>query len=114
MAQEQVNGSTQEVNGNTQIEATDLSAKARKKWEAGEAAEHVIPPVKDLTIENITANVIAVNSNIKDNPRLQYIITKLIQVSHDYIRDVDLKFDEWTTAWQFLTKVRPGLRQPFL
>ncbi|EXJ71104.1 uncharacterized protein A1O5_06097 [Cladophialophora psammophila CBS 110553] len=83
----------------------NLSEKTRRKWEAEPVTEHVPSPVRDLTIENITPNVIAVNSDIKDNPRLQFIITKLIQVSHDFIRDVDLKFDEWTTAWQFLTKV---------
>ncbi|OQU95651.1 hypothetical protein CLAIMM_01833 [Cladophialophora immunda] len=83
----------------------DMSLKARKKWEAVPVTEHVPTPVQDLTIENITPNVIAVNSKVKANPRLQYIITKLIQVSHDFVREVELSFDEWTTAWEFLTKV---------
>ncbi|KAK5129292.1 hypothetical protein LTR08_003622 [Meristemomyces frigidus] len=87
------------------FQAVDLSEKARKKWEAKPATEHVPAPVQDLTIENITPNVITVNSNVKDNPRLQYLITKLIQVSHDFVRDAEIKFDEWTAAWQYLTWV---------
>ncbi|KIW58999.1 hypothetical protein PV05_03483 [Exophiala xenobiotica] len=27
------------------------------------------------------------------------------QVAHDYVRDVELSFDEWTAVWEFLTKV---------
>lgn len=84
----------------------DVSAKTRSKWEAVPVTEHVPGPVQDLTMENITPNVIAVNSNVTGNPRLQYLITKLIQVAHDYVRDVELSFDEWTQAWEFLTKVR--------
>ncbi len=29
------------------------------------------------------------------------------QVAHDYVRDVELSFDEWTAVWEFLTKVKP-------
>ncbi|KAL1882374.1 hypothetical protein Plec18167_002790 [Paecilomyces lecythidis] len=68
----------------------DLSEKSRKKWAAEPSKEYLPPSLQDLTIDNITPNVIAVNSNINDNPRLQYIITKLIQTSHDFVRDVDL------------------------
>ncbi|EYE96020.1 aromatic compound dioxygenase [Aspergillus ruber CBS 135680] len=57
-----------------------------------------------LTIENITENVMKINS-MCDNPRLRYLIMKLVKVSHDYIRDVGLHFDEWEQAWQFLTRV---------
>lgn len=96
------------------FQPVDLSEKTRKKW-AAPAEEYVPPPVQDLTIDNITPNVIAVNSNVHDNPRLQYIITKLIQASHDFVRDVDLKFEEWTAAWEFLTRVsRPKtFKYPF-
>ncbi|KFX93699.1 hypothetical protein O988_06667 [Pseudogymnoascus sp. VKM F-3808] len=84
--------------------ALDVNENTRRKW-AEAPKEHVAPAMLDLTIENITQNVIAVNSNVHDNPRLQHIITKLIQVSHDFVRDVGLQFDEWEAAWQYLTRV---------
>ena len=88
--------------------ALDLKDKTRKKWATQPASEHILSQVSDMTVENITPHVIAVNSTVKDNPRLQYIITKIIQRSHDFIREVDLKFDEWRAAWEYLTRVSTG------
>ncbi len=90
---------------NNGFTALDVNENTRKKW-AEAPKEHVPPPVLDLTIENITENVNAVNSNVKDNPRLQYIMIKLVKAAHDFVRDVGLQFDEWETACEFLTKVR--------
>ncbi|KAK4944555.1 hypothetical protein LTR10_015989 [Elasticomyces elasticus] len=87
------------------FQVVDLGAEARKKWEAEPVTDDAPPVVQDMTINNLTTNVIAVCSHIHDNPRLQYLITKLIQVSHDFVRDVELNFDEWTAAWEFLTRV---------
>lgn len=84
--------------------AVDVNENTKKKWAAA-PKDYVVPKMLDLTIENITGNVISVNSCVKDNPRLQYIITKLIQVSHNFVRDVQLQFDEWEQAWQYLTRV---------
>ncbi|PYH93808.1 aromatic compound dioxygenase [Aspergillus ellipticus CBS 707.79] len=84
-----------------------LSEHTRAKWAAASTPEEIaanLPPMLDLTIENITENVMKINS-MCDNPRLRYLILKLIQTAHDYIRDVGLQFDEWEQAWQFLTKV---------
>lgn len=91
------------ANGNDAA-TLDVSEKTRLKW-AAETKEHVVPPVLDLTVENITQNVVLVNSNVTGNPRLQYIITELIKASHDFVRKVELKFDEWEDACEFLTKV---------
>ena len=29
----------------------------------------------------------------------------MVKVSHDYVRDVNLQFDEWEQVWQYLTRV---------
>jgi hypothetical protein len=83
-----------------------VSEATRKKWSEQPLKQNVgAAPVLDLTVDNITENVIAVNSNLSDNPRLQYLITKFIRASHDFIRDVGLNFDEWEQVWKFLTSV---------
>ncbi|KAJ5692636.1 hypothetical protein N7462_002059, partial [Penicillium macrosclerotiorum] len=85
---------------------SELSDRTQAKWAAGSPeniAAH-LPPMLDLTIENITENVMQINS-MCDNPRLRYLITKLVKASHDYVRDVGLHFDEWQEACEFLTRV---------
>ncbi|OGM43618.1 catechol dioxygenase [Aspergillus bombycis] len=81
--------------------------RTRAKWATAFTPEEIaanLPPMLDLTIENITENVMKINS-ICDNPRLRYLVLKLVQAAHDYVREVGLQFDEWEQAWQFLTKV---------
>jgi len=58
----------------------------------------------DLTIENLTPHVIKLGSNINDE-RLKFVFAKLIQYSHDFIRDTKLTTTEWESAWQYLTEV---------
>jgi hypothetical protein len=53
--------------------------------------------LEDLTVDNLTAHAIS--------PLVKYLITKLIQYLHDFVRDVQLQTDEFEAAWQFLTKV---------
>lgn len=97
MSQNGVNGAAKPLN---------LSEKTRAKWASNpEEISRTLPPMLDLTIENITENVMKINS-VCNNPRLRFLIMKLIKASHDYIRDVGLQFDEWEQAWQFLTRVR--------
>lgn len=83
-----------------------VSDRTKAKWAAGSPEDIAarLPPMLDLTIENITENVMQINS-MCDNPRLRYLITKLVKASHDYVRDVNSQFDEWEQAWQFLTRV---------
>jgi protocatechuate 3,4-dioxygenase beta subunit len=48
---------------------------------------------------------------------LRQVVTSLVHHLHDFIRDVDLKFDEWSTAIDFLTKTGhmcTGTRQEFI
>jgi hypothetical protein len=63
-----------------------------------------VPPLKDLTIDNITENVNLINSGCPD-PRMKYLLERLVQHLHDYARETRLSHHEWMTAIQFLTSV---------
>jgi hypothetical protein len=67
-------------------------------------SEVEVPPLKDLTIDNITDNVKLINSQCPD-PRLKYLLERLVQHLHDYARETRLSHTEWLTAIQFLTSV---------
>lgn len=60
------------------------------------------PELKDLTVDNITENVKRINSNCPD-PRLKYILERLVQHVHDFARETRLSHDEWMTGLKFLT-----------
>ena len=63
-----------------------------------------VPVLKDLTIENITENVHRINSQCSD-PRLKYVMERLVSHLHDFARETRLSFDEWMAGIQFLTQV---------
>jgi hypothetical protein len=63
-----------------------------------------IPPMKDLTIENITDNVVTINSRCPD-PRTKYVLERLVVHLHDFARETRLGTKEWMTGLEFLTKV---------
>lgn len=63
-----------------------------------------VPPLKDLTIDNITENVHLINSRCPD-PRLKYLLERLVTHVHDFARETRLSTNEWMTAIHFLTKV---------
>jgi hypothetical protein len=63
-----------------------------------------VPPLKDLTIENITANVKLINSQC-ENPRLRYILERIVQHLHDFARETRLSQDDWMQGIRFLTSV---------
>ncbi|KAK5734461.1 hypothetical protein LTR17_008962 [Elasticomyces elasticus] len=63
-----------------------------------------VPPLKDLTIDNITENVKLINSKCA-NPRLKYIVERIVQHLHDFARETRLSHDEWMTGLLFLTSV---------
>lgn len=56
-----------------------------------------VPPLKNLTIDNITENVKLINSNC-ENPRLKYILERLVQHLHDFARETRLSHEEWMTG----------------
>ncbi|KAI4728806.1 cathecol 1,2-dioxygenase [Aureobasidium sp. EXF-10728] len=75
-----------------------------------------IPPLKDLTIENITENVHLINSRCPD-PRLKYLLERLVSHVHDFARETRLSTTEWMSAIQFLTEVGQicsDVRQEFI
>jgi hypothetical protein len=63
-----------------------------------------IPPLKDLTIENITENVHMINSRCPD-PRTKYLLERLVSHVHDFARETRLSTNEWMAAIKFLTEV---------
>jgi hypothetical protein len=68
------------------------------------AGSKSVPVLKDLTIDNITENVVRINSQCSD-PRLKYIMERLVSHLHDFARETRLSFDEWMAGIQFLTQV---------
>ncbi|KAF2165818.1 hypothetical protein M409DRAFT_67142 [Zasmidium cellare ATCC 36951] len=75
-----------------------------------------VPPLKDLTIDNITDNVKLINSQCP-NPRLKYLLERIVQHLHDFARETRLSSDEWMTGLLFLTAVGQictDVRQEFI
>ncbi|GIZ48745.1 hypothetical protein CKM354_001179500 [Cercospora kikuchii] len=63
-----------------------------------------IPPMKDLTTDNITENVVALN-NLCSDPRTRFIFERLVHHLHDFARETQLTSEEWMKGIQFLTAV---------
>ena len=59
-------------------------------------------PMKNLTVDNITENVIRINSRAK-NPRVKYLAERLVTHLHDFARETRLSTKEWMAALEFLT-----------
>ena len=59
--------------------------------------------MRDLDESNITAAVID-SFKATSDPRLKQIVTSLVGHLHDFVRDVELSFDEWRFAVDFLTR----------
>lgn len=75
-----------------------------------------LPPLKDLTIENITENTQLINSQCPD-PRTKYVMERLVQHIHDFARETRLSFEEWQAGLMFLTQVGQtctDVRQEFI
>ncbi|KAH6701328.1 Intradiol ring-cleavage dioxygenase [Cadophora sp. MPI-SDFR-AT-0126] len=63
-----------------------------------------VPPMKDLTIDNITENTVAINSQSSDQ-RLTYVMERLVTHLHDFAREIRLSTTEWMAALNFLVRV---------
>jgi Catechol dioxygenase N terminus len=68
------------------------------------ASNSQVLPMKDLTIDNITGNVHAINSTCGD-VRLKYLLERAVSHLHDFARETRLSTNEWMAALLFLTKV---------
>ncbi|KAH7393849.1 Intradiol ring-cleavage dioxygenase [Phaeosphaeria sp. MPI-PUGE-AT-0046c] len=72
--------------------------------------------LKNLTIENISENVHAINSQCQ-NPRLKYLLERAVTHLHDFARETRLSTDEWMATLLFLTQVgqiSSDVRQEFI
>ncbi|KAI9759697.1 MAG: hypothetical protein M4579_002174 [Chaenotheca gracillima] len=75
-----------------------------------------VPPMKNLTIDNITENTVKINSQ-HDDPRLQYVMERLVSHMHDFARETRLSTKEWMAGIEFLTAVGQicsDVRQEFI
>jgi Catechol dioxygenase N terminus len=63
-----------------------------------------VPPMPDLTIENITSNTNTINSQCSD-ARLRFVLSRAVTHLHDFARETRLSHDEWMAGIQFLTRV---------
>jgi len=67
--------------------------------------KHVkVPPMMDLTIDNITENTVTINSQ-GDDQRLTYVMERLVTHLHDFARETRLSTTEWMAALDFLVRV---------
>jgi hypothetical protein len=64
-------------------------------------APEKLPPLQDLTIDNITPNVNRINSQ-SGNARLTYLMSRLVMHLHDFARETRLSSDEWMASLNFL------------
>ncbi|KAK2747744.1 hypothetical protein FQN57_001774 [Myotisia sp. PD_48] len=79
-------------------------------------AQVTIPPLKDLTIDNITENTILINSQCPD-ARTRYVIERLVHHLHEFARETRLSTTEWMAGLLFLTdvgKICTDVRQEFI
>ena len=66
------------------------------------APEGKTVPMKNLTVDNITENVIRINSGCED-PRAKYLAERLVTHLHDFARETRLSTKEWMAGLEFLT-----------
>jgi hydroxyquinol 1,2-dioxygenase len=59
--------------------------------------------MRDFDEHNITTAVIDSLAETKD-ARLKTVMTSLVRHLHDFVRDVEISFDEWNAAIEFLTR----------
>jgi Catechol dioxygenase N terminus len=72
--------------------------------------------MRDFDEHNITDAVIDRFQNTPD-PRLKKIMVSLVRHLHDFVRDVELTFDEWVYAIHYLTRtghICSDVRQEFI
>ena len=59
--------------------------------------------MREFDEQSITAAVVERFQGTPD-PRLKAVMTSLVRHLHDFVRDVELTFDEWSYAIDFLTR----------
>ncbi|KAL5334592.1 Intradiol ring-cleavage dioxygenase [Aspergillus crustosus] len=66
--------------------------------------QSTLPPMKDLTTENLTTNVHLVNSQCP-SPRLRYLLYSIVSHLHTFCLETRLSTEEWNTGIRFLTEI---------
>ncbi|KAI0172759.1 dioxygenase [Hypoxylon sp. FL1284] len=80
------------------------------------SASTKVPALLDLTIDNITPNTNRINSQCQD-PRLKYLMSRLVTHLHDFARETRLSTDEWMAALNFLVgcgQISSDVRHEFI
>ncbi|CAH0050576.1 unnamed protein product [Clonostachys solani] len=75
-----------------------------------------VPPMADLSIDNITAKTILINSQNPDE-RLTYVFERLVTHLHDFARETRLSTREWSAGLNFLVevgKISSDVRKEFI
>ena len=75
-----------------------------------------LPKIMDMSADTITENVLAINSQTP-NPRLKFVLERLVHHLHDFARETRLSTDEWMAGLIFLTQVGQicsDVRQEFI
>ena len=62
--------------------------------------------IHDLTIDDLTPHVIKTCTQNVSDERTAVLVSGLVQHLHDYVREVQLKSEEWEACWRYLTEVR--------
>jgi len=62
-----------------------------------------LPTIGEQTVANITDNTILVNNQCP-NPRMRFVMEKLIHHLHAFAKEVNLQTDEWLAGIRFLTE----------
>ncbi|ORY60636.1 dioxygenase [Pseudomassariella vexata] len=80
------------------------------------APQREAPVLLDLTIDNITPNTNRINAQC-DDPRLRYLMSRLVTHLHDFARETRLSTDEWMAALNFLVgcgQISSDVRHEFI
>ncbi|RMJ07445.1 hypothetical protein CDV36_012953 [Fusarium kuroshium] len=75
-----------------------------------------IPILMDLTSDNITPNTNRINAQCQ-NPRIKYLMERLVTHMHEFARETRLSTDEWAAALDFLVgcgKISSDVRHEFI
>lgn len=53
-----------------------------------------LPNLQDMSPDKLTENVVAINS-LDKNERRKYLLERLVQYMHTYVKETNLTTDEW-------------------
>ncbi|KAL2269436.1 hypothetical protein VTJ83DRAFT_1620 [Remersonia thermophila] len=95
---------------------TGTPTQGQGQGQGQDAAKVNVPPLLDLTIDNITPNTVRINSQSGD-ARLTYLMARLVTHLHDFARETRLSTAEWMAAIEFLIgcgKICSDVRNEFI